>query len=160
MIMRLICLLAVLLTALALAPSAAHLLELSAKMRLDRADYFTVQSIYRGWALLGMAVIAAAIANVAAAVLLYQRGIPVWPSLSASVLIVSTLAVFLIWAQPANVATANWSVQPDNWQTLRHRWEYAHAVNAILLALALVCATLAAVRISISDPGISIADFR
>ncbi len=32
----------------------AHLLELPNKIGLSREDYFTVQAIYRGWALLGV----------------------------------------------------------------------------------------------------------
>src|SRR5512145_1452610 len=44
---------ALLFTALALAPGLAHLLELPNKMTLSREEYLTVQQIYRGWAWLG-----------------------------------------------------------------------------------------------------------
>ena len=47
---------ALLCTALALAPALAHLLELPNKINLSREDYLTVQQIYRGWALLGFVV--------------------------------------------------------------------------------------------------------
>jgi hypothetical protein len=46
-------------TALAL----AHLLELPNKIGLARDDYLTVQQIYRGWALLGIVVVAALIST-------------------------------------------------------------------------------------------------
>ena len=54
-------LLALVLTAVALAPGAAHVLELPNKLRLPREDYLLVQKLYRGWAYLGI-VIAAALA--------------------------------------------------------------------------------------------------
>ena len=44
--------------ALALGPSLAHLLELPNKIGLPREEYFAVQQIYRGWALLGILVFA------------------------------------------------------------------------------------------------------
>lgn len=50
-------------TALALAPTLAHLLELPNKINLSREDYLTVQQIYRGWALLGIVVIGALIST-------------------------------------------------------------------------------------------------
>ena len=45
--------LAIALTALALGPGLAHLLELSNKIDLPREAYLQVQQIYRGWAFLG-----------------------------------------------------------------------------------------------------------
>lgn len=50
---------ALLLTALTLAPGLAHLLEMPNKLLLSRADYLTVQQIYRGWAWLGIVVVGA-----------------------------------------------------------------------------------------------------
>lgn len=55
--------LALLFTALALAPALAHLLELPNKIGLSREDYLTVQQIYRGWALLGFVVVGALLSN-------------------------------------------------------------------------------------------------
>jgi hypothetical protein len=45
---------AVILTALALVPAGAHFFELPNKIRLSQEQYFTVQGIYRGWALFGI----------------------------------------------------------------------------------------------------------
>ena len=44
--------LALILTAIILVPSGAHLFELPGKINLDREAYFIVQGIYYGWALL------------------------------------------------------------------------------------------------------------
>jgi hypothetical protein len=57
-----------------------------------------------------------------------------------------TPAVFLIWTFPADQATANWTVAPDDWQILRSQWESSHAVNAALTFVAL-CATTASALI-------------
>jgi hypothetical protein len=54
---------ALLFTALALAPALAHLLELPNKISFSREDYLTVQQIYRGWALLGFVVAGALLSN-------------------------------------------------------------------------------------------------
>jgi hypothetical protein len=48
--------LAILLTAVSMAPGWAHLLELPNKLGLSKDEYLTVQQIYRGWAYLGIAV--------------------------------------------------------------------------------------------------------
>ena len=53
------------------------------------------------------------------------------------------LAIFFAWTYPANQATANWTVAPPNWAELRLRWEYAHAVNAVLTFVGLCAVTLA-----------------
>jgi hypothetical protein len=51
--------LSLLFAGLAMAPAFAHLLELPNKINLPRDEYFTVQQIYRGWALLGIVVVGA-----------------------------------------------------------------------------------------------------
>lgn len=56
-------LLALGLTALIVIPGGAHLFELPAKMRLSESEYFSVQSIYAGWALFSVAIFAAIAAN-------------------------------------------------------------------------------------------------
>ncbi len=67
---------AVMLTALALLPSGAHFFELPNKIVLAQQQYFTVQQIYRFWALFGIVLIAAIVAHLAAAMLLWRRGKP------------------------------------------------------------------------------------
>ena len=145
MILQLALSLAVLLTALALVPGGAHLLELVNKLKLGEREYFIVQSIYRGWALVGFVVSAAFAANVWAAVLQRGHGAPFWLSVAAAALVLATLGVFFRWTQPVNKSTNDWSVQPEDLQPLRRQWEYSHAANAILTFMALCCATLAAV---------------
>ena len=65
---------ALVLTALALVPGGAHLFALPNKIR--ESSYFVAQTIYRGWALLGIVLIAALLANVSLAVLTRAQRVP------------------------------------------------------------------------------------
>jgi hypothetical protein len=139
--------LALTLTALVLVPSAAHLFELPGKIGLDRDSYFIVQGIYAGWALFGVPIIAAILANGALAVALRRREpAAARCAMAAAVLIAVSLGVFFIWIFPANQATANWTQKPEQWEILRREWEYSHAANAIIVFAAFLATALAAVR--------------
>ena len=144
--MRLLLFVAVILTALALVPSAAHLFELPHKISLPQEQYFVVQSIYRGWALFGYVIIAAIAANLLLALTLFRRGKHFWSNLTAGLILAGTLAVFFEWTYPANQATNNWTVVAADWDRLRSQWEFSHAANTVLIFIALCCATCAAAR--------------
>jgi len=134
--------LALTLTALALVPSGAHLFALPHKIDLVAEQYFIVQNIYRGWSSFGIVLIGALIANLALALLLRGRRAPFALALFAFLCIALTLVVFFIWTYPANEATNNWTMIPDNWEQLRRDWEYSHAANAIVTFAALCSVTL------------------
>ncbi len=134
---------AIVLTALGLVPGGAHLLEMTKKMSLDRDQYMTVQQIYRGWAFLGIIVIAAILANSLAAFVMRRQRVPTAYAAGGAILLCLGLSVFFIWTFPVNQATSNWTVVPTDWQALRAQWEYSHAANAFLTFLAL-CSTMAA----------------
>ena len=136
--------LAIVLTALALVPAGAHFFELPNKIGLAQEEYFIVQSIYRGWALLGIVLFGALAANLALTLMVRHRRAAFWLAFAAFLLVAGTLVVFFTWTYPANQATSNWTEVPANWQELRLRWEYAHAANAVLTFLALCAVTLSA----------------
>lgn len=136
--------LAIILTAIALVPGGAHLLALSTKIDMPEEPYLVVQQIYRGWAWVGIAIVAAIFANVASAWLARHHRRQFWLSLAAGILIAATLVIFFIWTYPANQATGNWSSVPKEWEQLRLQWEYSHAVNAGITFVALLCAVAAA----------------
>jgi hypothetical protein len=142
--LRVLRFLAIVLVALALVPGGAHLLALPNKIDLPAAEYFTTQAIYRGWALLGVVQFGALAACLALTAVLRRRRAPFALPLLASALIIATLAIFFIWTYPANQATANWTDVPATWPQLRAQWEYSHAVNAVLMFLALCGVTLSA----------------
>ncbi len=135
--------LSVLFAALALIFSGAHLFELPHKIDMSAADYLTVQQIYRGWQFAGIVVFGAL---VSIGWLAYRnrddRRVFV-PTLIAFLCIVGTQVLFWSFNFPANRATDNWSFLPENWQTLRARWEYAHAASAFLNLGALVALLIA-----------------
>jgi hypothetical protein len=137
--------LAIVFTALALVPAGAHLFELPNKIGLDQEAYFIIQSIYRGWALFGIALIGALVANLALAMIARRQRAPFWLALLGFLLMAGTLVVFFTWTYPTNQATSNWTVAPADWQELRRQWEYAHAVGAVLTFAALCAVTLSTV---------------
>src|SRR5512134_1620909 len=107
---------AVILTALALVPAGAHLFALPNKIGLPQEQYFTVQSIYYGWALLGVILIGALLADLGLAVLQRDQRVPFRLALLAAVLMAASLLAFFTWTYPANQATENWTVAPETWQ--------------------------------------------
>lgn len=124
--------LALVISALALIPSAAHLAALPNKLLLSPDDYIVVQGIYQGWAVLGFLWPAAAIANLLLAIPVRKQKGPCWLALLAAGCFLLMLVVFFVWTQPANTATQNWTMVPDNWEALRGEWEYSHALNAVI----------------------------
>ena len=142
--------LALLFCALALAPAAAHLLELPNKLGLSRDDYLTVQQIYRGWALLGIVVLGALLSTLVLTILLRGRGRQFTLALMAFLCIAGTQVVFWTFTYPMNAQTANWTVLPQQgWEAMRAQWEFSHAASAGLhlaaVVLMILC-VLAALR--------------
>jgi hypothetical protein len=135
-------LLSILLTAVAMAAGFAHLFELPNKIHLSREDYLTVQQIYRGWALLGIAVIGALLSTLILTVLVRENPRVFYLTLTATLCIALSLLVFFLFTYPTNQETNNWTTLPENWQELRRQWEYSHAVGAGLYFIALTALTL------------------
>ena len=138
--------LAVIVTGLAVIAPAAHLFELPGKIQMSAQDYFVVQRIYLGWWMVGLFLPAALILNLALAFVVRTDRTALVLACVAAALIVLNLAIFVVWTQPVNSVTNNWSAQLENWQALRTQWEYSHAVNAGVTLLAFCAATLAALR--------------
>jgi hypothetical protein len=135
--------LAIALTALSLMPSGAHFFELPNKIGLAQEPYFTVQGIYRGWALFGITLFAALAADLLLAIALRRQKVAFALAVAAFLLIALSLVFFFLWVYPANQATANWTVAPPNWETLRAQWEWTHALNALLMFVSFLAVTLA-----------------
>ncbi len=110
--MKILQFVAIVLTALALVPGGAHLFALPNKINLSVSDYFIAQGIYRGWTLLGIVLIGAALAN------------------------------FALFTFPANQVTSNWTEAPANWQQLRWQWKMSHALNAAITFIAFCSLTI------------------
>jgi hypothetical protein len=145
MVARTVQFLAIVFTAIALIPAGAHFFELPNKIGLAPDAYFTVQQIYAGWAMFGIVLFGALGMNLVLAVLL-RKDRPAFAFAAVGFVAVATnLAIFFTWTFPANVATANWTEVPGNWEALRTQWEYSHAVNAMVMFVAFCSVTLAGV---------------
>ena len=127
---------------LALIPAGAHLFELPNKIGLPPEQYMIVQNIYRGWALFGIVVMTAPLLAIAHAIAVRASTSAMLLSVAAAVLLVTSLAVFFMFTYPMNVASSNWTVTPENFETARRQWEYSHAVNALLTPAAFAALTL------------------
>jgi hypothetical protein len=135
---------ALLCMALALVAPGAHIASLPNKIGMTEADYFVAQRAYDGWWLLGLSWVAAVIANAALSVALRDQRPAFWFALGGLIAMLATFAIFFVWTHAANQATANWTTIPENWEALRSRWEYSHAVNAFVV-LAGFCSVALAV---------------
>ena len=144
MALRVVQFFAIVLTALSLVPGGAHLFELLNKIDLTAEQYFTVQSIYRGWNLFAFVLIPAVIVNLVLAAMMRGQALARAMALLAGVCMIATLVIFFIWVEPANRATGYWTTIPADWQSLRQQWEYGHAVNAVITFVALCSVTVAA----------------
>jgi len=133
-------------TAIALGAGLAHLLEMSNKMKLSDSDYLTVQQIYRGWSLLGIVAVISLLSTLMLTIALYKQEKEFALLLMALVCIIATLLIFRIFTYPVNQQTKNWTVLPVNWLVLRKRWEFSHAISAVLNLIALVFLILSVMR--------------
>ena len=137
---------AIILTATALVPAGAHVFELFSKMKLDAAEYRTVQQIYRGWALFGVVIFPALASTLALAIRLRRHPTAFIPALAAFLCILGTQIIFWSLTFPTNQATENWTVLPANWTDLRVQWEYSHAASACLNFAALAALLISVLR--------------
>jgi hypothetical protein len=132
-------------TAVMLGPALAHLFELPAKMALPRDQYFVVQQIYQGWNSFVLVVAVQLLSLLTTAWLTRREPRVVIPTLIAVLLIVADQVLFWLYTQPTNVTTASWTLQTDDWATLRRHWEYSHLVGAGLQLLAMASLSIAVV---------------
>jgi hypothetical protein len=134
-------LLALVLTAIALAPGATHVLELPNKLPMRREEYLTVHRVYRGWGYLGILLGAALAATLWFA--LIADGPAEGPAVIAFCAVLATQLVFWVFTFPVNRRTRDWTHAPENWEKLRDRWELSQAVSALLNFIALVAIAVA-----------------
>lgn len=137
---------------LALIPAGAHLFELPNKIGLPPQQYMIVQNIYRGWALFGIVVMTAPLLAIAHAIAVRAYTGAMLLSLAAALCLATTLAVFFMFTYPMNVASSNWTVTPENFETARKQWEYSHAVNAVLTLAAFAALTLSVLASRSTSP--------
>ncbi|MDQ8729353.1 DUF1772 domain-containing protein [Bradyrhizobium sp. LHD-71] len=136
---------ALLATALAMGAALAHALEFPNKIELSPDNYLIVQTAYRGWSLLAFLLVIEVAAMLWLAV--RYRAVPrvFWPTVAALACVAAAQAIFWIWTFPANQVTDNWTVLPDNFETLRAQWEYSHLAGAAFQVLAMAAIAIAVI---------------
>lgn len=139
----------ILLVALLLGLSFAHVLELPAKMQYDAALYITLQkTLYVAWGppnVGGILEPAAILATVSLAFILRHKRPAFWLTLGAGVaLLLAFPVIFFVFVAPANEAflSATTASVPANWMELRTNWETGHAIRFVLQLVALGLLTL------------------
>ncbi|HVY58481.1 MAG TPA: DUF1772 domain-containing protein [Xanthobacteraceae bacterium] len=138
---------AIVLTGIVLGAGLAHLLAMPNKMGLAREDYLVAQQVYRGWAFVGVPLYLDMIVILLAAWRMGATDGPVgWALLALGFLVLGQI-VFWIWTYPANVATAQWTTLPKDWEVLRRQWEISHAAGALCSLAALFSLAVAAVKL-------------
>lgn len=135
---------AVLATAIALGAALAHAFALVSKMGLSGDEYLIAQKAYSGWHLLAYVLLVQLIAMRAVAIMSHNELDVLVPVLIAIPCLVFAQTLFWLYAYPANVATQDWTMNPDNWEELRRQWEYSHAAGAAFPFLAMSCLIAAA----------------
>ena len=130
---------------LSLIPSGAHIASMPNKIGMAEPDYFIAQRAYDGWWVLGLAWVAAVIANAALVISLRDQRPALHFALAGLIAMLITFAIFYVWTHAANQATANWTTIPEDWEALRTRWEYSHAVNAFVVLLGFCSVALAVI---------------
>jgi hypothetical protein len=136
---------ALLASAVMLAPALMHVFELPAKMHLPRDEYFVVQRLKSDWYGFPLLLAVQFGALFVAAFLSRRRTRVLIPTLLAILFVATAQALFWAYAYPANVATANWTAPSDNWIALRRQWEVSQAAGAGAQLLAMACLAAAVV---------------
>jgi hypothetical protein len=128
--------LTVMLAALCMGTTWAHLLEMPAKIRLDGATWLMLlQTVYPpAFGTVGAFFEIAA--PIAAAVLAFLvRGQPAFRwTLFGALCLIAADAAFWIWVAPVNATLVPLTADtlPPDWTALRDQWEYTHAARALL----------------------------
>lgn len=137
-------------TALTMSAAVAHLMEMPAKMRYERALYVRLhRTLYPTFGrTAGPAEAVAVVSTAALAWSTHQkRGRSSGLIVVAAGCLAAAHGIFWSVVQPANVAMMRWPLDaiPRDWTPWRNRWEYGHAVRAGLVTTALAALTWSAV---------------
>jgi hypothetical protein len=149
---------AVLLTAVVMALSLAHALELPGKLRLNREQYLAVQTIYYpGFTLGGAAEPLGSLVLAALLLLLPASAAAFWYTAGALACLLVVQLLFWTVVQPVNrhwlktvqltAAAGRFfdtgkAADEADWTRLRDRWERGHVARAVVAAAGFVLAVL------------------
>jgi MFS family permease len=128
----------IVLAALALTMTSAHVLELPQKMAYTAEMYAAVNTtLYRYFAIVGGSYqIGSLVSAIVLTVLVYRTAAFRW-TLAGALLLVAAFVSWLILVLPVNrevaaALEASPQTVPALWMQLRDRWEYGHATGFVL----------------------------
>lgn len=150
--------LTLLLTALSLTMTSAHLLELSPKLKLDPQLYAAINgTLYANFASIGaIYMVGSIVFAIALAIMLRNRTMVRGWTFAGALALLLGLVSWIILVAPVNRAIATAlqhapSAVPHLWQLMRPRWEYGHVVGFVCTLIGF-CALLLAVLLDTRDP--------
>jgi len=146
--------LAIVLTALALTMTSAHVHEMPQKMSYSLGLYTAVNSsLYRYFAIFGGIYEIAAILAVGTLAWRARRQRSAYWVLAAAIGVALAFLAWLVLVEPANLAAA----RGTSWADLRGRWEYGHLVGFIFMFLGLIALVVGTVlEIPVTEPAVHV----
>jgi hypothetical protein len=160
---------AIMSTALAMTACVAHLMELPAKMHLERSLYVRLhRTLYLNFGRIAGPAEGLAVVSCAALALWSRtkrprpRAFPLTAAAAGS--LAAAHGIFWSVVNPVNIEMVKWPLDsiPPDWMAYRDRWEYGHATRAFLItsALATLIASLLAETGDASSPSRTAAEHR
>ena len=126
----------IMLMALAMTAAVAHVMELPPKMKFEPRLYVMLhRTLFPNFGrVAGTAEFLALVAVIGLAWRMHGEGSTFALTLVSTILMVAAHGVFWVLVQPANTTMAGWSLDaiPADWTRWRNRWEYSHAIRAVL----------------------------
>lgn len=126
------------LTSFSLSLSMAHLMELPRRIQFDRDLWVRVtvfENVYRFFGSVGAVFeVGSVLMAIALVYWVRDRGASFYWTLGGASLLALALLSWIAFVAPVNAELANWLTHPvpADWNEYRNRWEYAHAVNAVI----------------------------
>jgi hypothetical protein len=135
--LRLWRLIALVLTALSMGLSFAHLLELPPKMLFNGQLWVTIttKGLYYLFGSVGAVIeVGSIVTAIVLALLVRGRGLVFSLTLGGAIVLAFALALWFVFIAPVNAELAKWTSTsfPSDWMRYRDRWEYTHAVTPSL----------------------------
>lgn len=137
-------LLSLLLTALSLGMSFAHVLEMPVKLRWPPAfwaDVTTFHGLYYLFGRIGSVIDVGAVLACAVLAVLVRRRRPAFAfSFTAAILLAIGLGLWFLLVAPMNAIMTGWTpgLSPSAIGTVRSQWEFGHAAVAVAKLVAIV----------------------
>lgn len=154
------CVITIVVMALSLGPSFAHLLEAPPRLTVWSPELWREATVFNAqfmwFAIMGGPLdVGAILAGAILVYLLRRERTPFRLAVAATVLFAVSLAVWLSVVAPVNAELATWKPGPvpENFEALRNRWETGHIVmTGIKLCglVAAICVGLSAGRASVA----------